>query len=770
MSRKWSSGFESNSIVANVEWDVFTGAGATVQATTVRTGGFAFKAAPTATTALIRKQFQADTVTDNYVRFYFRIHTAPAATIPIFQYTDSANGVGTSVRITSGRLLQLFDDNGTGLQVGSSSGALTVDTWYRIEVRIQDGASGATFVKELKLDGTVVATTSTGQAIAGAGKIVLGAISSATCEFYFDDVAVNINDAEGKGQDGYPGAGSIVHMHPDSAGDNAQWAAGAGGTANWNRVSEVTPDDATTYNKRINTGTLIDDFNMGTSLSAGIGASDAITLVQVGGRPGALLATASTRDIKYRIKSQAAGTVLSSGVVDISQNAFMTHVDGPPYIYQLTSFVDPQAAGAWTPALLDTAQIGYVNNTSSVNEIRMSTLWLLVEFVPHAGGTNYTSSLGGTFSASGTLNRRTNRLLAGIYSDQGTLLQKLLIRLLPAASFSASGNLNRKTLRSLTATFSASGAFSKTHLIFQALTGMFSASGNFSKSTKRNLAANYSDSGQLNRSTSRLLPASFSSSGSLNRRLSRLLGATYSDSGVLATAHVRLVSFAATFTASGSLNRVVRRVLTATFSSNGALNRRLSRALAATFSSSGIFSKRTSLPLSGSYSDSGTLSQGKRRALSATYSDSGQLNRSLSRKLTASFSSSGSLLKRLFRAFAGLYSDAGTLTTHKITIILVNFSATFSASGNLNKRLSRSFGGVFSASGFLSIFKAAVYTVIKGFISTGTKDSSLQSGSKLSQLGTGGKISDINTGNKDENIGTGSKSSTIDSGSTKAGL
>lgn len=441
--------------------------------------------------------------------------------------------------------------------------------------------------------------------------------------------------------------------------------------------------------------------------------------------------------------------------------------------------------GTHTSPFPDSEQVGYTIQSALTNGIlyywRVRTVesgnasvpqgWSSIfSFTAGSSGTMHTMSIGGTFSASGNLNRSTNRLLAGNYSDQGALLQKLTKKLLPAATFSTSGTLNRFLSRAFSATFSASGAFSKTHLIIQALSGMFSSSGILQKTTSKGLSATYSDSGLLNRSTSRLLAASFSSSGSLNRRLSRLLGAAYSDSGVLISSHLRLVGLAGTFSSSGSLNRVVRRALSAAFSSNGALNRRLSRALAATFSSSGIFSKRTNLPLGGNYSDSGTLSQAKKKALSATYSDSGQLNRSLSRKLTASFSSSGNLAKRLSRTFAGLYSDAANLSTHKITIILVNFSATFSASGNLNKRFSRSFGGTFLTRGFFATFKAAVYTPIKGFITTGVKAAIVQSGSKLSQVGSGGKLGNISTGNKDENINTGSKDSTISSGGMKGTL
>lgn len=387
MSRIWMSGLESNSTAANVEWDSLTGTGS-ISTTTVRSGTYAFRANPTAATGFLTKQFQADTVNDLYFRFYLLITTAPGATVPIFQYTDSSNGVGTSVRLTSGRLLQLFDDNGTGLQIGSSSAALNTGQWYRVEIRNEDKVSGATCHKELLLDGTSVASTTTGQAIDGAGKMRIGVITSGTADLFFDDIAVNVNDA-GVAQNGYPGAGSIVHMHPNAAGDNNGWATGAGGTAgatnNFTRVSEVTPDDVTSYNKRTTAGTFIDDYKFQTPASAGIGNNDTISLVAVGGRPGATSATVTDRGGIYRIKSAAAGTVKSSGTIDWSQNAFMSHVDGPPYVYQLYAYTDPTTGLAWTATgtnSLSNVQGGYQNATSSINEIRMSNLWLAVEYVP----------------------------------------------------------------------------------------------------------------------------------------------------------------------------------------------------------------------------------------------------------------------------------------------------------------------------------------------------------------------------------------------------
>jgi hypothetical protein len=206
--------------------------------------------------------------------------------------------------------------------------------------------------------------------------------NTATADLYFDDFAVN--QGTGSFQTSYPGQGNIVYLHPNAAGDNNTWetsAGGAGSATNYQAVDEVTPDDATTYLKRITTTIKVDDYNVTDSSTAGIDPYDSISLVQVGMRAKATSATASNdRNILLRIKKTTSGTVSKSGNTDFSSTSYVTHSDPVPKIYQLNAYTDPDSA-TWTTSTLDTMQIGMENQTSVTTEVDVSKLWAMVEYI-----------------------------------------------------------------------------------------------------------------------------------------------------------------------------------------------------------------------------------------------------------------------------------------------------------------------------------------------------------------------------------------------------
>lgn len=386
MARLWSSGFELQSAVAGVEWTAITSG--TIDTTTKRSGAACGKNdGGVAPTGGFEFDFAAAAGNGPYFfRACFRLSSLPGAgrtSIMMLASTGGFNGTTLIfVDVDNTGKLWLSDINGD--IGGTAAGAITTGVYYRIELKVDRTPASGSHVVEAKLDGTVYATSNTRTLAAGVMALNVGTgfqNGASGAVIFIDDVA--INDSTGAAQNGYPGDGKIVHLHPDSAGDNAAWAAGVGGTANWNRVSEVTPDDATTYNQVTVAGNQIDDHNCGFASNAGIGANDTITLVQVGIRGGAN-GTSTPRDVTARIKSQAAGTVLAGSVLSLSVNGWATNGITAPKKYSLTSYTDPQAGGAWTSALLDAMQIGYQKNTSNANATRVSTVWALVEYVPAA--------------------------------------------------------------------------------------------------------------------------------------------------------------------------------------------------------------------------------------------------------------------------------------------------------------------------------------------------------------------------------------------------
>lgn len=380
MARLWTCGFENQTLTAGLEVDVVNGAPA-ISTTVKRSGVASMRCNPAAAVSNVAHTMYAavDMAAHVFMRAYVRVDAAPAAIVGVMGWADNT---GTAVGWVGLRLnpdltmIGGFAADTTGV----ASPALQLGQWHRVELDFND----ATDELGCYLDGALWATV-TGVDLAGGNVARFGLLQAATADVYFDDCAVN--DASGTAQTGLPGAGCVVHLRPNAAGDANGFATVVGGTAgatnNFTRVNETVPNDATSYNATIATGTTTtDDFNCASAASAGIGAADAVTLVQVGCRVGSV--GTSTASIVTRVKSQAAGTVLESSSIQVNLNGWSTNYRIVPRTPRLTSYTSPQAGGPWTAALLDSMQIGYRSNVSQTSTRRVSALWALVEFVPAA--------------------------------------------------------------------------------------------------------------------------------------------------------------------------------------------------------------------------------------------------------------------------------------------------------------------------------------------------------------------------------------------------
>lgn len=380
MARLYQTGFELNSATSGMEWQTSTG-GFTISSTTVRSGSYAGRANPTASTRYMTHTFQSDTINTTYHRFYLNIATAPGATIDIWQYLDSGNTVTFSLKMTSGRVLQMVNDISSGTVLASSS-ALSTATWYRVEVKIVDHATTSAQM-ELKIDGTTVASLTGLTGVSGGGRFRLGAITGTSSpDLFFDDVAVN--DTTGSYQTGYPGDGKIIHLRPNAAGDNAAWTAYVGSGANWERVDEVTPDDATS-GVRSRTTNEVEEYNVDAS---GIGSSDTVNVVAVGHRVNRSTgATNSTYNV--RLKAAASGTVAESSTLTATTTTWRTNdpASNSASPFALVTYLDPDSA-SWTQSKLDAMQIGLKTVSGSGDRYtQVSTMWASVDYTPSTGPT-----------------------------------------------------------------------------------------------------------------------------------------------------------------------------------------------------------------------------------------------------------------------------------------------------------------------------------------------------------------------------------------------
>jgi hypothetical protein len=394
MARMWSCGFELNSATSGVEFSTVIGT-PTIVTSPVRSGTYAMNATGSGGVNNDARIVLAAANANGpyYTRIYLYIDTLPNAICSVIGYMNSAGSARSRIRLATDGTLELWDSAG---KIGSSSSALSLDTWYRLELSFFNNTTSARLETEAKLDDTTFASTTTSTNTGGIDKIFTGnGTAVATIDITLDDWAVN--DDTGSAQTSWPGEGKIAaYIRPNGAGDDSDW------TNDYQNVDEITPDDATTL---CNAGTTIgnkDEHACQSSSDVGIGSSDTITLVQVGGRFNRAGGAGTNGDFRYRLKSASGGTtVTSSSTPTASSATWRTNQNSDTLkAYILTSYTDPTTTVAWTPTgtnSIDNMQIGYelMSAPSSGREPQMTAVWALVEYVPAAGGTAVKDIIGG---------------------------------------------------------------------------------------------------------------------------------------------------------------------------------------------------------------------------------------------------------------------------------------------------------------------------------------------------------------------------------------
>lgn len=372
MARLWSSGFELNSVTNLIEitGSNTSGGGAiAISTTTVRSGRYSFRASNTGASGLARAHHIFTASADDgpyYARAYVNIADLPGSLGPILAIWDGAT-LKASIRLATDGTLELHDSVG---KIGSSSSALSLNTWYRIELKYYH--TGVNSELDGKLDGTSFASTTSAPSGGTVDRVAWGMASNNTSfDIYFDDIA--LNDSTGSFQNSFPGAGQIVHLRPNAAGDNSDWS------NTYANVDEVTPDDATTI-VASNTSGQIDDHNIDEPIM--ISSDATISLVQIGVRFRIDVQTGADPTFVLRVKASASGTVEESSTISPTLNSWQTNTVANPRNYPFTLYDLPGASTtAWTQADLKTAQIGYKETTTDTHNVNISTLWMLVEYV-----------------------------------------------------------------------------------------------------------------------------------------------------------------------------------------------------------------------------------------------------------------------------------------------------------------------------------------------------------------------------------------------------
>lgn len=352
-------GFESGDL--NPEPWTYSGT-LSISSTTVRTGTYALRVNPTTTgTGLYRigcftsagGRDVACNVATIYPRFYYRYATKPASGSEIlFQSRTSADGVKFSLRLNSSGNLAAYDSAGTLLATGST--VLAQDTWYRIEPRVETGASVGW---EVRLNGTSeISGTGANLGTSNNGRLFLGKVtdvSGQSVDFFYDDFSLD--------DSAYPGEGKIVRLIPNANGSTMAWTTGTG-SSNYLEVDDV-PMGTASYVKNTGAANEVALFDLTDSSTAGISGTIHAIRPEIQAR----LDATGTSAFSLRTRSGTTNT-------DLATVALTT---GGSYL-STTYATDPDTAGAWSTSAIDALEVGGIE-TAAVST-RLQDVHVYVEY------------------------------------------------------------------------------------------------------------------------------------------------------------------------------------------------------------------------------------------------------------------------------------------------------------------------------------------------------------------------------------------------------
>ena len=243
MAKLGFGGFETNDTVGPVlgqDLDPgLTGTNVTYDSSVKRTGNFSGKcdsgaggvAAACSTCVPVVAITPSSTV---YAREYFNFTNLPASTVSILAPL-SVISTGGAVKITSGGVVQLWDNTAANVQIGSDGPTLSTGTWYMIELAITLNASSLITSVEARVEGSSIASGS----VTGVGAFSQASFSAGWIDAPGTSKVVNIddgaiNDSTGAANNTWCGSGGVVLLVP--TGDSAKgtgWTNDAAGTTNF---------------------------------------------------------------------------------------------------------------------------------------------------------------------------------------------------------------------------------------------------------------------------------------------------------------------------------------------------------------------------------------------------------------------------------------------------------------------------------------------------------------------------------------------------------
>ena len=370
-ARLFTSGFETGGIL-NTEWDtVFHGSFST---TTVHSGTYAFvpESLINGDGGYVGHNLAAAKISGTlYSRGYLFWSAFPNAPSVCFEDINSAHtAVGFELFVTSTQKVVLKNEvTGT---VQKSATTLSLNTWYRFEVRHLLASSGGELeMRMYRGDASSPLETLT---ITNENTLPTDIIDvqwgdpqggGFQTHSLIDDVA--INDESGTFQNSWPGAGSINLLKP-TFDTSVAWTRNPVGSSNAQDVADVpnVPDDDATYNSISDTVSQ-DKFYL-SELTANVPANASMTLAQVFARAGSNQAAADTIRLLWWNENDT----------QITGPAFSVAVNG--YRLGNTSEFLVVNLSTTTRTSIAAAKIGYMADSGTGLLKKVTALWANVEY------------------------------------------------------------------------------------------------------------------------------------------------------------------------------------------------------------------------------------------------------------------------------------------------------------------------------------------------------------------------------------------------------
>jgi len=389
MARLMSFPFELNTIAASMDWQTSTTGTPVIETTDFRSGAAALRINSAAGAENIQHIFRT-TQGPCWTRFYFKVVAGATGNDVTIIATLNGATARVGVLINADETLEFWNLEDSA-QVGASSSAISLDTWYRLEYLIDSTTLASTAIEARLYAASDESTllwnpSGTINLALNPDRFRLGIPSAdATLDIIYEDGA--INDNSGSFENSWPGEGEQIMLRPSAAGDNADWTRGGTDSgANWSQEEEAPPDDVTTY-VQSNTSGQIDDYNLDATPAA-MASDDVINCVQVGVRFAISGAGGADPDFVLRIKASSGGTVEESAALSgAGDTSYQSYKIATPRQYALTLYDLPGgSATAWTKADLDAAQVGIRETITDTHFVRVSALWVVVDHKPAAAG------------------------------------------------------------------------------------------------------------------------------------------------------------------------------------------------------------------------------------------------------------------------------------------------------------------------------------------------------------------------------------------------